>query len=323
MNYIELVEKNAVPLRYQGVISLDELGLYVMLIHISNSLFWKNPFDATNPFVVGLIGKDEKTLIRMRNKLKQVGLIDFEPGAKGKPTRYRIIAQGGAAKPVGISGDFPVNPSVKSAVKSAVNPPAKPPDNNKQKQKPNFLDEPKKNEEHFSEERAGNDILPTSRSGSPSKPEFHAKPNHARSLTLEELLNDFEIQKWNIPHAYVEAWWMKYESEGWVTGGEYPKPIAKPGLKIAQHWRVGEKLMPNGGKYGDESTYTPQWNGRKNGYNPNEELSIEFGGARYTYKRGDCNPLGEIVNQDHPFFNEIQMAQMMTGTMMNGKGAVH
>jgi hypothetical protein len=136
-------------------------------------------------------------------------------------------------------------------------------------------------------------------------------------------MNDFNIQQWNLPRDYVEAWWMKYESEGWVTGGEYPKPIEKPGLKIVEHWRVKNRLMPGGGRYGEESPSIPQWSGKKNGYNPNEELSIEFGGARYLYKRGDCNPLGEIVNQDHPHFNEIQMAQIMSGTMTSGKGAIH
>jgi hypothetical protein len=144
-----------------------------------------------------------------------------------------------------------------------------------------------------------------------------------KSVPLEDLLQDAALMMGNVPPDFIEAWWLKYDSEGWMTGGQFPKPIFKPAAKIRQHW-LDDKLMPNARKYGEErSTSSPVWNGKaNNGSNPDEELSIEFDGEVYAFKRRDCNYNGEIVNQDHQFFNQIQMAQMLGGSI-SAKGAVN
>ena len=91
MNYIELIEKQAVQLRKQGIISTAEFGAYVLIVSTANGFRWKNPFSATNQYFMWVIGCDEKTFIRIRNKLKQVGLLDFVSGKKGQPTKYTLI----------------------------------------------------------------------------------------------------------------------------------------------------------------------------------------------------------------------------------------
>lgn len=307
MNYIKLLEDEAIQLRKQGIISLEELGLYLMLVSTANGFKWKNPFDGTNTFICGLIGKNETTLIRMRNRLKQVGLIDFEPGQKGKPTRYYLTPPENTLEYTG--GNTPnlpvktgVNARGKTIVKTGVETKVNSHDNNKQNKSKLNHEEGRSGEGLFSERAVVEN--------SPEPP----NANLFRSFSLEEILQDAWLQMNHIPLAYVEVWFAKYSSEGWMTGGAYPKPIPQPAHKIVQHWKDG-KIMPDlKTKFGEERAVTvPQWNGKKNGYDPNEPLTLEFEGKTYTYKRGDCDYNGNIVNQDHPNFNEIQMAQLLGG----------
>jgi len=79
MNYIEIINLYW-KLREQGILDAGCGDLYLYLVHKSNSLGWKNPFNQSNSLVRAFINVSEPTLIRQRNVLKQLGLIEFESG---------------------------------------------------------------------------------------------------------------------------------------------------------------------------------------------------------------------------------------------------
>jgi len=100
---------------------------------INNRCGWSAWFQRTNQSLCGLIGIDEKTLIRARNELKQKGLIDFKSGnKKGEPTKYKIIdlageKDGNFPPNNTMDGIIPVEPPVEPPVKAPVEPPVEPP----------------------------------------------------------------------------------------------------------------------------------------------------------------------------------------------------
>lgn len=96
MNYIALLNRYW-TLREQGILDRNAGDLYLYLLYKSNSLGWKNPFNQSNALICGFLGINEKTLIANRNKLKQVGVISFASGHKGKNTEYIIfpVSMGG------------------------------------------------------------------------------------------------------------------------------------------------------------------------------------------------------------------------------------
>jgi hypothetical protein len=89
MNYIILLNQFW-QLRREVPFSNAEADLYFCLVEISNGLQWKNPFQQSNALIGATIGVSEKTLINARNRLKQNGLIDFDPGSKRNPSSYRL-----------------------------------------------------------------------------------------------------------------------------------------------------------------------------------------------------------------------------------------
>lgn len=157
MNYIKQLNALYDWLQSNRLSSSAQL-LYHTLLMINNRCGWTEWFERTNQSLCGLIGIDEKTLIRARNELKQKGLIDFKSGSKkGEITRYKIIDLTSAGeKTVEISpnecldGKNPAKPPAKPPVEPPVKPPVEPPDiyklKLKQKQKNNDvvvdIDEP-------------------------------------------------------------------------------------------------------------------------------------------------------------------------------------
>lgn len=79
MNYIELINQYW-SLREQGIVSGAEGDLYMYLLHTSNKLGWKNPFNQSNRLICAYLNISEKSLIKYKNVLKENGLIDFESG---------------------------------------------------------------------------------------------------------------------------------------------------------------------------------------------------------------------------------------------------
>ncbi|EMT38145.1 hypothetical protein TthWC1_2388 [Thermoanaerobacter thermohydrosulfuricus WC1] len=91
MNYIKQLNAFYDWLQ-ENRLSTSAFALYFALLMANNKCGWADWFQRTNQSLCGLMGIDEKTLIRARNELKQKGLIDFKSGSKrGEITKYKII----------------------------------------------------------------------------------------------------------------------------------------------------------------------------------------------------------------------------------------
>lgn len=58
--------------------------LYYFLIHECNEQEWTNPFECPNVLILSSIGISESALSDARNRLKQLGLIDFQAGKRNE-----------------------------------------------------------------------------------------------------------------------------------------------------------------------------------------------------------------------------------------------
>ncbi|MCU0439197.1 MAG: hypothetical protein MUC49_14965 [Raineya sp.] len=96
MNYIELI--NAFWRIREGLeipLTSLEADIYFCLLKISNERNWQNPFFASNTQICGTLNISEKTLIKGRQSLQNVGLINFESGKQNKTkTSYKINSTG-------------------------------------------------------------------------------------------------------------------------------------------------------------------------------------------------------------------------------------
>ena len=81
MNYIELINQFWQTRRIVSF-SSKEADLYFVLLHECNIRSWENPFECSNRSIVATMGISEKTLIDVRNRLKQKGMIDFKCGKR-------------------------------------------------------------------------------------------------------------------------------------------------------------------------------------------------------------------------------------------------
>lgn len=71
-------------------LSLYELRLYLYLFHLNNRAIWREWFEVSNITLSALTGLSERNMIRAKNGLKDKGFIDFIPGRRGKPSKYRL-----------------------------------------------------------------------------------------------------------------------------------------------------------------------------------------------------------------------------------------
>ncbi|WP_338761965.1 hypothetical protein WAF17_16640 [Bernardetia sp. ABR2-2B] len=70
----------------------NEIALYFVILKEFNRFGWKkDKVGISNNLLAEKISVSEKTLIKVRNKLKQIGAIDFVKGKKGKLTEYRLL----------------------------------------------------------------------------------------------------------------------------------------------------------------------------------------------------------------------------------------
>ncbi|MDR3133001.1 MAG: hypothetical protein LBU42_03135 [Prevotellaceae bacterium] len=113
MNYIEMINQYW-QLREQGILTGSEGDLYMYLLHVSNKLGWKNPFNQSNALICAVLNTSEPTLIRNRNTLKQAGLIEFESGkAVKRNTQYYLknlssVVSSSVSSPISSSVSRPV-----------------------------------------------------------------------------------------------------------------------------------------------------------------------------------------------------------------------
>lgn len=91
LNYLQLIINFWKTRRKKRITSL-QADLYMFLIQECNQQDWENPFECSNGTICTTIGISEKSLIDARNRLKQLGLIDFENGqTKRKSPVYYLL----------------------------------------------------------------------------------------------------------------------------------------------------------------------------------------------------------------------------------------
>lgn len=90
MNYLKLITQFW-RLRRSKRITSKQTDLYFFLIQESNERDWENPFECPNVSIVARIDITEPTLINARNRLKQLGLIDFDNGKRNESSPVYTI----------------------------------------------------------------------------------------------------------------------------------------------------------------------------------------------------------------------------------------
>ncbi|MCC8146552.1 MAG: hypothetical protein LIO93_08985 [Bacteroidales bacterium] len=118
MNYIELINQFWQTRRIVSF-SSKEADLYFVLLHECNIRNWQNPFECSNRSIVAAIGISEKTLIDVRNRLKQKGLIDFKSGKRKEHSPVYTLLY---CKKVSLNDRSNVSKSVSKKVSKNVNP---------------------------------------------------------------------------------------------------------------------------------------------------------------------------------------------------------
>ncbi len=83
MNYIKLIN-HFWKTQHLKDFTAYEAYLYYYLLHECNLRQWENPFQCSNRSISAAIGISEKTLIDVRNRLKQKGMIDYKAGKRRK-----------------------------------------------------------------------------------------------------------------------------------------------------------------------------------------------------------------------------------------------
>lgn len=61
----------------------NESSLFIYLLTRANNVGWKNPFPVATQNVISVLGITNATLVNVRNRLKEKGLIDFREGKRG------------------------------------------------------------------------------------------------------------------------------------------------------------------------------------------------------------------------------------------------
>lgn len=90
MNYIELINQFW-QTRRRVEFTSNETDLYFFLLQESNVRNWENPFECSNRTICLSIGMSEKTLIDVRNRLQQKGLVTFVAGQRKKKSPVYTI----------------------------------------------------------------------------------------------------------------------------------------------------------------------------------------------------------------------------------------
>lgn len=90
MNYIEQLN-SFYELIEQHPISIKAFRLYHQLLHINNTLFWRERFVLPNSRLVNSTGIDDRTFDRVRNELIQKGLIEYKRGKGNQAGEYKVV----------------------------------------------------------------------------------------------------------------------------------------------------------------------------------------------------------------------------------------
>ena len=92
MNYILEINAFEHRMKRQSLPTTAQL-LWYKLMHFSNTHHWPEWFSIDNDRLTTLLGSgSDKTVRVAREQLAEAGLIEFEKGVKGKPSRYKLIS---------------------------------------------------------------------------------------------------------------------------------------------------------------------------------------------------------------------------------------
>ena len=128
MTYIDMLNK-FYDFCEQNTVSPNAQLLFHRLLQINNKCSWIEWFGRSNLSICDMMGVTEKTLIRCRKELKDLGLIDFLQSEKrGSVTKYRIIynsdtVQTTVQDTVQTTVETPVQTTVQTPVESPVQTP--------------------------------------------------------------------------------------------------------------------------------------------------------------------------------------------------------
>lgn len=89
MNYIQQIRAFDDFKLYKARLSSGEIALWHALMSINNKTGWQEWFTAANSMLVSLSGLSRSGILKDRNFLKQIGLIDFRTNGK-KATSYHV-----------------------------------------------------------------------------------------------------------------------------------------------------------------------------------------------------------------------------------------
>ena len=136
MTYIDMLNK-FYDFCEQNTVSPNAQLLFHRLLQINNKCSWIEWFGRSNLSICDMMGVTEKTLIRCRKELKDLGLIDFLQSEKrGSVTKYRIIYNSDTAQTtVQDTVQTPVQDTVQTPVQTPVESPVQTPDINRYKTK--------------------------------------------------------------------------------------------------------------------------------------------------------------------------------------------
>jgi hypothetical protein len=92
MNYLKLILRFWKLRRSKRITNL-QADLYFYLIQECNERDWENPFECANKLICGSITISEPSLIDARNRLQQLGLIEFNSGKRNEKSPIYFIVE--------------------------------------------------------------------------------------------------------------------------------------------------------------------------------------------------------------------------------------
>lgn len=122
MDYIR--QLNAFSNLSAGILSSNEVNVYLRLFWWNNRCCWTEWFETTDSRLqieTGIVSPN--TIRAIRNSLRQKGFIDFIPGKRRSPTKYKIIdlCQESERLPSSFMSTIDINTDIKTDINTDIN----------------------------------------------------------------------------------------------------------------------------------------------------------------------------------------------------------
>ena len=123
MDYIR--QLNAFSNLSAGILSSNEVNVYLRLFWWNNRCCWTEWFETTDSRLqieTGIVSPN--TIRAIRNSLRQKGFIDFIPGKRRSPTKYKIIdlSQASERVPSSFMSTIDINTDIKTDINTDIKP---------------------------------------------------------------------------------------------------------------------------------------------------------------------------------------------------------